>query len=159
MKIASVSELKKEFKHLENDELIVLLSNLMKYSKENKELLNYLLFEADYEENYISKIKEEISIAFENIDSRSWKTMKKPIQRILKFVKKYIKYSKKPETEIELLIFFCEQMRKVKLSFKRNPIVLNIYMRQITTIDKVMLSLHEDLRADFNEQIEKLKDL
>ena len=85
--------------------------------------------------------------------------MKKPIQRILKLVKKYIKYSKKPETEIELLIFFCEQIRKVKLSFKRNPIVLNIYMRQVTTIDKVMLSLHEDLRADFNEQIEKLKEL
>ena len=106
MKIASVSELKKEFKHLENDELIELLSNLMKYSKENKELLNYLLFEADYEENYISKIKEEISIAFQNIDSRSWKAMKKPIQRILKLVKKYIKYSKKPETEIELSIFF-----------------------------------------------------
>jgi hypothetical protein len=50
-------------------------------------------------------------------------------------------------------------MRKVKLSFKRNPIVLNIYIRQIATIDKVMLSLHEDLRADFNEQIEKLKEL
>jgi hypothetical protein len=159
MKIASVSELKKEFKHLENEELIELLSSLMKYSKENKELLNYLLFEADYEENYISKIKEEISIAFQNIDSRSWKTMKKPIQRILKLVKKYIKYSKKPETEIELLIYFCEQMLKIKLSFKRNPIVFNIYMRQITTIDKVMLSLHEDLRADFNEQIEKLKEL
>ena len=106
MKVASVSGLKKELVQQSKEDLVELLNAFIKYSKENKELLNYLLFEADFEENYIAKIKEEIGEEIDKIDSRSWKTMKKSIQRILRLLKKYIKYSKKAETEIELLLFY-----------------------------------------------------
>jgi hypothetical protein len=154
MKISSVSEVKKELNNFSKEELFELLQKLIKFNKENKELTHYLLFEDEYEEGYIQKIKEEITIEFARIDKRSWKTMKKTIQRILKLIKKYIKYSKKPETEIQLLLFFCEKLREYKISFTRNPIVLNIYIRQINAINKALLKLHEDIQFDYKEEIE-----
>lgn len=159
MKITSVSGLKKELLHQSKEDLVELLNAFIKYSKENKELLNYLLFEADFEENYIEKIKEEIGCEFDGIDSRSWKTMKKSIQRILRLIKKYIKYSKKPQTEIELLLFYCKRMSALKISLNRNPIILNIYKRQITAIDKALLKLHEDLQYDYLQDIDEAKSV
>lgn len=154
MKIASLSEIKKELNQLTDNELIDLLHKLSRYSKENKELLHYLLFETDFEDNYIEKIKEEITLEFSGIDKRSWKTMKKSIQRILRLLKKYIKYSKKPETEVELLLFFCRKLREIKSAINRNPIVLAIYTRQINAIKKAMTKLHEDIQFDYKEELE-----
>ena len=155
MKTSSVSALKKELFQHSKEDLAELLNTFIKYSKENKELLHYLLFEADFEENYILTIKEEVGIEFDGIDSRSWKTMKKSIQRILRLLKKYIKYSKKPQTEIELLLFFCRRMRTLKIPLHRNPIILNIYKRQLNAIDKALLKLHEDLQYDYLHDIEE----
>lgn len=154
MKTASVSELKKELIHQSKEELIELVNKLSKYSKENKEFLNYLLFESDFEENYILKIKEEVGFEFDQMDTRSWKTMKKTIQRILKTLKRYIKYSKNKQTEIELLLFFCQKMRGLKFKLDRNPIILNIYKRQLNTINKALSTLHEDLQFDYKEELE-----
>ena len=159
MKIASVSVLKKELVQQSKEDLVELLNTFIKYSKENKELLNYLLFEADFEENYIAKIKEEIGEEFDGIDSRSWRTMKKSIQRILRLLKKYIKYSKKAETEIELLLFFCQRMNALRIPLHRNPIILNIYKRQLVSMNKALLTLHEDLQYDYKEDIEKANEV
>jgi len=159
MKTSSVSALKKELFQHSKEDLAELLNTFIKYSKENKELLHYLLFEADFEENYILTIKEEVGIEFDGIDSRSWKTMKKSIQRILRLLKKYIKYSKKPQTEIELLLFFCMRMRDLKIPLHRNTIILNIYKRQLNAIDKALLKLHEDLQYDYLHDIEEANAL
>ena len=154
MKIASVTELKKEFNHLSNEDLIELLNKLIKFNKENKEFVHYLLLESDFEENYIQKIKEEITEEFKGLDARSWKTMKKSIQRILRLLKKYIKFSKSPQTEIELLLFFCEKLRFYKTAINRNPVIYNIYSRQINSINKAIEKLHEDIQFDYKEEIE-----
>lgn len=154
MKIASVTELKKEFNHLSKEDLVELLNKLIKFNKENKEFVHYLLLESDFEENYIQKIKEEIAEEFKGLDARSWKTMKKPIQRILRLLKKYIKFSKSPQTEIELLLFFCEKLRLYKTALNRNPVIYNIYSRQINSINKALEKLHEDIQFDYKEEIE-----
>ncbi len=154
MKIASVTELKKEFNHLSREDLVELLNKLIKFNKENKEFVHYLLLESDFEENYIEKIKEEIVEEFKGLDSRSWKTMKKPIQRILRLLKKYIKFSINPKTEIELLLFFCEKLRFYKTAINRNPVIYNIYSRQINSINKALEKLHEDIQFDYSEEIE-----
>ncbi len=155
MKTASVSEIKKELLHYSKEELLEVLNKLSKYNKENKELLHYLLFEADFEGNYIQKIKEDIEIEFSGLDARSWKTMKKSIQRILRTIKKHIKYSKQKETEIELLLYFCQNMRELNIRLDRNPVILNIYKRQLIAVNKALLTLHEDLQYDFKESLEE----
>lgn len=154
MKTASIIELKKELNHQSKEDLIELVYRLIKYSKENKEFLHYLLFESDFEENYVQQIKEDIDDEFEGLDTRSWKTMKKSIQRIQRTIKKHIKYSKVKQTEIELLLHFCLRMRELNIPLDRNPVILNIYKRQVNTVNKVMLSLHEDLQYDYQYELE-----
>ncbi|WP_154665709.1 hypothetical protein [Saccharicrinis fermentans] len=130
---------------------------MTKYKKENKELLNYLLFEADSEDDYIAALKEDISKAFEEINQQTFYYTKKNIRRILKMTTKHIKYSSKKETEIELLIFFCQQMQNCGVSFRDSPVMQNLYKRQVNNIEKALHKLHEDIRIDYEDDIEEIQ--
>ena len=60
MKAASVSEIKAALKESSPAEVTELCLRLVRYKKENKELLSFLLFEAGDIEQYINNVKEEI---------------------------------------------------------------------------------------------------
>ena len=156
MKIATVKDLKTELKHRTNDELLELCLQLSKFKKENKELLTYLLFESDHEENYIDTVKTEIDEQFELINTKTYYFIKKSIRKILKNTKKYSRYSKNKETEITLLLYFCEKLSNLKPSIKKNAVLLNIYNRELDAIKKKVLLLHEDLQYDYNISINRL---
>lgn len=158
MKIASISELKKEIAHLPEDEMKTLIVALAKFSKENKELLNYLLFEADFEPNYIQKIKEELDIQFSELNKTQIRYLKKGLQKIVRELKKNIKYSGKKQTEIELLIYFCQKIIEARIKLGRYPVLINLYNRQLKTIEKAVSSLEEDLQYDYNEEIETITE-
>jgi len=82
MNTATVPQLKNEIKHLEKGELIELCLKLAKFKKENKELLSYLLFEADDEAHFIETIKDDITDEFENINRSSAYLIKKSSRRL-----------------------------------------------------------------------------
>lgn len=157
MKTASISQIKKELYTLTRDELITVCLDLGKFQKENKELLNYILFEKENEQDYIDQIKFEIEFDFLSINTNSYFHIKKSVRRILKYTKKHIKYSKNKETEIQLLIHFCKELSQIKPSIKNDQILLNIYNRQLILIEKAILKLHADLQYDFEEDIQEIK--
>jgi hypothetical protein len=157
METASIAELKKKLDTLSQKGIKELCLRLVKYKKENKELLSYLLFYTDDEEGYINEIKEEISLAFDEINPGSLHWAKKSIRKILRTVTKYIKYSGNKQTEAELLIYFCEQMKHKVKSFSNSPTLLNLYQRQIQRIQKTVQSLHEDLQYDYEDIIAALE--
>lgn len=156
MKAASIKELKTELNHRSTQELMELCLHLSKFKKENKELLTYLLFESMNEEAYIQSIKAQVDEAFENINTKTFYYIKKSVRRILREVKKYIRYSRKKETEIELLLYFCEKLKSINPSFKRNSALTNLYYRQMETIKKKVATLHEDLQYDYKMELEEL---
>ncbi len=156
MKAATVKQLRDELKNYSSKELIEFCLRLSKFKKENKELLTYLLYEADDEAGYIDNVKLEIDDQFEEINSKSYYFIKKNIRKILRNLKKYIRYSQKKETEVELLIYFCQKLNEFKPSIKKNTILSNIYVRQINSIQKTVSKLHEDLQFDYGEEIEAL---
>ena len=156
MKAATVIQLKKELQHQSQPELIELCLRLSKFKKENKELLTYLLYEAHNETGYIESVKNEIEEQFELINTSSYFYIRKSVRKILRMVKKYIRYSKQKETEVELLLHFCRVLKNMKPSINRNTTLLNIYERQIIMIQKVILTLHEDLQFDYNQELEDL---
>ncbi len=158
MKIASINQIRKEIGQLPEAELVVLLSELAKYNKENKELLNYLLFEADFESNYIQKNKEDLDLQFQEINKSNIRFIKKGLQKIARELKKTIKYSGKKETEIELLIHFCKNMIALKIRLDRFPVLFNLLNRQFTNIEKAILKIDEDLHADYREEIELIEN-
>ena len=157
IKVNTVHTIKKQLEQLPKETVVKHCIRMAKYKKDNKELLNYLLFEADGEEDYISEIKEDIKRDFSEIDKMTMYYTKKNIRRILKTTNKYISHSGKKETKIELLICFCLEMQNCGVSFYNSPVMINLYERQIKNIEKVLSSLHEDMRIDYEDELETIK--
>ena len=158
MKTATVRELKQELSHKTDIELVELCLRLSKFKKENKELLTYLLYEADNEEGYILNVKENIDQEFSEINTSSYYFIKKSVRKILRNTKKYIRYSKIKETEVELLLYFCEVLKEMKPSYNRNTVLINLLERQISIVKKKVATMHEDLQYDYEREIEKIED-
>ncbi|HEA29309.1 MAG TPA: hypothetical protein ENH91_04835 [Leeuwenhoekiella sp.] len=158
MKAVTVRELRKALNDHSRDELVEICLRLSKFKKENKELLTYVLFESSYEEGYIENVKEEIDMQFDAINTRTFYYIKKSVRKILRTVKKFIRYSKNKETEITLLIYFCEKLLEVKPSIKKNRLLTNLYIREHNSIEKKISKLHEDLQLDFQNMLEDLAE-
>jgi len=156
MKAVSVVTIKKELKHLSSNELAELCLRLSRFKKENKELLTYLLFESHNESGYIESVKNYIDEEFELINTNSYFYIRKSVRKILRNVKKFIRYSQKKETEVELLIYFCEKLKDFKPSINRSTQLVNMYNRQLLLAKKTIDKLHEDLQYDFNLMLEEL---
>ena len=158
MKSSTIKQLKDELKHRSQSELLELNLRLARFKKENKELLTYLLFESLNEEGYIESIKQDIDEQFENINKKSYYFIRKSVRKILKDIKKYIRYSKKKETEVELLLYFCKKLKNFSPSIKRSVRLQNIYHRQILLIKKIVAMLHEDLQYDYMLELRELEN-
>lgn len=141
---------------LPQKELLHLCLQLARYKKENKELLNYLLFDGNDEQSYIRSVKAEIEEEFKVIHQRSFFQAKKGVRRILRILKKYIKYSGKKETEVELLLFFCNEFKKTKRNIRESKTMIALYQRQLINIHKAMAGLHEDVQFDYQQEIASL---
>lgn len=149
MKAATISQLKKELQHRNPDELLTLCLRLARFKLENKELLTYLLFEADNEEGYMETVKAQLDIQFSEINTSSYYFIKKSVRKILRGLRKYIRYSGKKETEVELLLYFCQKLNDFQPSIHRNRMLSNLYERQLIAIKKKISLLHEDLQHDY----------
>ena len=157
MKSASVREIKQELQHRSSQELLEICLRLSKFKKENKELLTYLLFESADEATYIENVKQQLNEQFDQINRSNFYLIKKSVRKILRTLKKYSRYSSKKETEVELLLFFCERLYSFTPSIKKDKALRNLYERQILQIKKINLSLHEDLQYDNQLELQRLE--
>ena len=156
MRTATVKELKAELSSLPPEHLIKLTLRLSKFKKENKELLTYLLFEAIDEDGFVEGVKKEIKELFLEINTSSLYFIKKGVRKILRNTKKYIRYSTEKKTEVELLIFFCSELKNVQPAFNNSTVLQGIFDTQINMVKKKLAALHEDLQYDYEMEIEDL---
>ncbi|TNJ41549.1 hypothetical protein KFZ70_12635 [Tamlana fucoidanivorans] len=156
MKAVGIRDIKKELKQLSNQELQDLCLTLSRFKKENKELLTYLLFESYNEDGYIQTIKSYMDDEFQMINTSSFYFIRKSVRKILKNVKKYIRYSQKKETEVELLLYFCLKLKHFNPSISNSTQLQNAYHRQLQLAKKILHNLHEDLQYDYNIVLEEL---
>lgn len=156
MKGSTINEIKKELVNLDEKQLLDFCLRLAKYKKDNKELLSYMLFDAHDEQSYISKIKLNIDEEFLEINKSNLYWAKKSLRKILRNTNKYIRYSGKKQTEAELLIYFCQKMRNSGISYRNSTALNNLYHQQIKKINKAIDTFHEDLRYDYQKEMEEL---
>ncbi|MDB5197468.1 MAG: hypothetical protein JWP88_1839 [Flaviaesturariibacter sp.] len=156
MKAASISEIKQELKNTPQAQVMELCLRLARYKKENKELLTFLLFEAEDMSAYAKNIKEEIDEGFSGMNKSNLYIAKKSLRKILRTVNKYIKYAADKELEIDLLLHFCTNYKGLKIPAHKNTALANIYTSQIKKIKAAIDTLHEDLQHDYLRQIERL---
>ena len=158
MKAATIQELKEELKQTPPSKLIELCLRLSRFKKENKELLTYLLFEEQDELSYLKSVKAEISAGFEAVDKgNNLYLVKKSLRKILRFTNKYIRYTGSKTIELELLLFYCLQLKQSGIPIHKTQALTNLYDMQLKKINKLIPALHEDLRYDFTRQLDKLK--
>ncbi|OMP30093.1 hypothetical protein [Mangrovimonas sp. DI 80] len=158
MHTETISNIKKELQHRSHEELTNLCLRLARFKKENKELLTYLLFESHDEQGYIDAVKMDMDSQFEQINTNSYFYIKKSVRKILRSVQKYIRYSLKKETEVELLLYFCHKLKDFSPSIFENVTLNNLFERQINGLKKKISVLHEDLQYDYTLELEALSE-
>ena len=158
MKAVTLKQLKDELSHKSANELKELCLHLSKFKKENKELLTYLLFESHNEEQYIQSVKDQMDVLFSEINTKSYFYIRKSVRKILTLTKKFIKYSKKKETEVTLLLYFCLKLKEFRPSISKSPRLTNTFDRQIILIKKGIATFHEDLQYDYQLELDELLD-
>jgi len=157
MKAVALKKLKEELSHKSANELMELCLHLSKFKKENKEFLTYLMFESHDEEAYIESVKAQMDLLFVDINTKNFFFIRKSARKILTLTKKYIRYSKKKETEAELLLHYCYKLKKISPSITNSSRLLNVYQTQLKMIKKAVGTLHEDLQYDYQIEIENLE--
>jgi hypothetical protein len=156
MQTSTLAQLKKEVQTLPYPQLVELCVRLAKYKKENKELLHYLLFEASDEQQFVKQVKQEVDEQFKEVNTSHVYYAKKTIRKILRNVNKQAKYSGLPQTNIELLIYFLQHLRKLDMLLYQSNQLMNLYDAQLKKINKELSKLHEDLQYDYLKEIEDL---
>lgn len=157
MKSVTLKELSQELTYRTPKEVRDLCLRLARFKKENKELLTYLLFEATNELAYVQSVKKELDEEFAQINRTSYFYIRKSIRKILKNTRKYIRYSQKKQTEVELLMHFCTRLKSLTPPIDRNTSLMNLYNRQIDTIIKKVSVMHEDLQYDYGLEVAELR--
>ena len=156
MKTATIQEIKQELHEQPPGKIKELCLRLARFKKENKELLTYLLFEAHDESGYVQSVKLEIDEEFEKLPHSNLHLTKKSIRKVLKSINKYGRYTGTPLPLVEMLIHFCTRIRESGIPFHKSPALEKLYDQQIRKINKVLDSLHEDLRYDYQKKVEEL---
>ncbi|MBL7739419.1 MAG: hypothetical protein JNK14_09375 [Chitinophagaceae bacterium] len=156
MKSATIHEIKQELLTLKPAQLVELNLRLGRFKKENKELLTYLLFEANDEQGYVQGIKKEIDDEFAAINLSHLYFAKKTLRKIARVINKYCRYSGSKQTEVELRIYFCLQLKESGIPIERNPVINNLYLSQLKKINTVLATMHEDLQYDYRREMAEL---
>jgi hypothetical protein len=158
VKTATLSQIRSQLKELPHDNLVELCTRLIRFKKDNKELAHYILYESLDENSYIRAIQNEVMADFESLNNSNLYLAKKTIRKVLRKLNKYVKYSGRPETVIELNIFFIQQLINMDLAIEKNKVLTNIFMRRFEIIQNALEKLHPDLQFDYALQMRELDD-
>ncbi len=157
MKTATVKEIKTVLENTPPSVLLQYCLRLVKFKKENKELLTYLLFEAGNEAAYVQSVNELLGELFLDVNKTNLYFAKKTIRKIVRTANRYIKYSDVDTTEPDVLIFVCENILALNINLKKNTALHNLYLSQIKKIRKAVSAMHEDIQYDYLKVAEALE--
>ncbi|MET0300614.1 MAG: hypothetical protein ABW036_12660, partial [Flavitalea sp.] len=107
-------------------------------------------------EGYIQSVKLEMDDLFEEINFSNVFFIKKTLRKILRNTNKHIRYVGDKTAEVELLLYFCEQIRAKKIPLNKSVLLSNIYNSQQKKLEKLIAGLHEDLQYDFLQRVKEL---
>ena len=157
VKAYGLADIKKELQFHDKSYLVDLCLRLGRFKKENKELLAYLLFDADNERGFIENVIAENGFMFSQLPSNNYQ-MAKSMRKILRLLGKYVKFMGSKEAVIEFSLSFCRNY--IHYADRRGaykPMRL-IFTRQLEKIVKAIEKLHEDLQYDYTTEYNSMLD-
>jgi hypothetical protein len=157
MQPASIEDIKKELQQQQPKTVLELLLKLARFKKENKELLTYLLFEKGDEAGYVQSIKLEIDDLISQVDGAPYTVSKKVLRKIPRIINKQIKYMASKPAAAELHLHFSRQLQGLAGLPTGRAIPEKLFMQQLGKLEKLMPSLDEDLRHDYEKQVAEMQ--
>jgi hypothetical protein len=154
----SLASLKKELSGLERADLISICARLARHKKENKELLAYLLLDADDPILYAEKIKPLLDEPFDAPFYSSWAFAKR-LRKSLRIIAKYQRFTGSARGEAELLIYFLQKFQSDWRHQLHHATIQKIVFRSFDKIEKLIYKVDEDYRFDFEEPLQGLRQL
>lgn len=158
MKAASAQEIRTALKEKGEKELLELCLRLLRYKKENKELITFLLFEADDLPAFIKGVNEETDAGFAALNKDSYYIAKKGLRRLLRNANKHIRYSSSKTVEVEVLLHFCTAFKGIKASWQKTSALASLYASQLKKIRTALEAMHEDLQYDYRRSLTRLEE-
>ena len=157
MKSGTLAEIKKELQELEPKQLADLCIALAKYKKDNKEYLDYLMFESHDKRGFVTQVKQLVDENFADLNpSTNLYYAKKSLRKILRVISKYIKYIGDKAIAAELHIYFCLKLKQSKIPIEKSARLVNLKAGEIKKIKALIESLHEDLQYDYLKELEDI---
>lgn len=148
-------KLKKELSGYSAPELTDICLRLAKYKKENKELLQYLIFDAQDPMGYAEKIKLFLLGDFKNMQKHYYYSTKS-MRKITRLMNRYAKYTASKQVEIELALWFCSNYLIFADLNTNHKALQGLLKRQLDKITKLLPRLHEDLQFDYKLEFDSL---
>ncbi len=158
MVAASAKTLKETLDTKNNTELKELITRLLKFKKENKELATYLLFYENEEHDFVADAKSAILTQFEEVNTKTVFYAKKGLRKMLRIAAKFSKYSSEKTTTVDLGIYLGSLLIILPSHLKASPLIKNMYSSNLKKINTTLQNLHEDIQFDYNQQIKNLPE-
>lgn len=157
MKPESLKNIKAELQNIPAKEVLEICLRLAKFKQENKELLTYLLFQQYDKHLFISNVKEHMKSEFKFMNDSSFYLAKKTLRKLLRTTNKYIKFAADKQVEVELRIYYLQCLKNSNVEISWHQPIYNLYHKQLALTIKAIISLHEDLRHDYQLEINDLE--
>jgi hypothetical protein len=148
----ALKDIKTEIQALPQKELVQLCLQLAKFSKTNKELLGFWLFNQHNLPEFIAEVNATISAQFDALPGSLY-LAKKGIRKILRDLGKYQRYAKNPQVVVETALSFCLRMQQLPFKFQNYTALNNLYQGQVQKIQSAMAELHPELQYDYARQL------
>ena len=150
-----LSDLKKELLELNKPELIQLCLRVAKLKRENKELLAYLIFDADDPLFYAQKLKPEIKEVFEQPFQHAY-YLTKSIRKVMRLITKYYRFTANKQGETDLLLYLVEEFHQSWRYEYRYQALGKVIFRCLEKAQTNLKKIDEDFRADFEQPLAEL---
>jgi DNA polymerase III gamma/tau subunit len=147
----SLTTLKKELTQRSEKELMEICIRLAKLKKENKEMLAYLLYEAEDPLNYAERVKEEIEDHFDSLSTAQYQSVKQ-LRKTLRLITKYVRFTASKQGELELQLHFIRQfIENIEPGVSWAPLQ-QLLFRTVNKSRQLIGKLHEDLQYDYKDE-------
>ena len=155
MKTEKLNVIKKDLNGLSAQQLAEICLRLSKYKKDNKELLNYLLYDAADPLAYAEQVKAFLEEEFKAMP-RHYYQSSKTLRKILRLMNRHAKYTASKQVELEMLLWFCYNFIKYADTRTSHKPLQAIFLRQLDKIKGILPKLHEDLQFDYSREFATL---
>lgn len=148
-------DIKKTMLHLTEKELMELCLSLIRYKKENKELVSYLLYDKHDEAYFIEKLCVDVDDMFKEIEGLTSRDIRKKARKIIRHCDKWLRFSKRKDTEIEVRMHLLKKIRTFPFTRSLTYFQETLYLRQRKKIMQSIPKVHEDLQNDYIDYMEE----